>query len=175
MHPVLTGPRKLGPVPAARGGHPLTNAPSQLLCPHSVTKDHLPGKLSAPKPSPKLCFRSAGRDNTIHESHYEPLMHLGAMLNSAPSQASTTRPRASAKTPSPEPHSTEPSGASGHPQDRTPPPTPESSALIAPGGSQHPPRLPLPWGRPSLQGCGRQKLSPTPSPHPRAPRAPPTT
>ena len=169
MRPVLTGPSELGPVPAACGGHPLTNAPSQLLCPDSETKDHLPGKLSAPEPSPQLCFRAAGRDNTIHESHYEPPMHLGAMLNSAPSQASATCPWASAKTPSPEPPSTEPSGTPGHPQDRTPPATPKSSALTAPGGSQHPPRVLLPWGRPSLQDCGRQKLSPAHLPTPGLP------
>lgn len=84
MCPVLTGPRELGPVPAARSGLPLTNTPSQLLCPHSATKDHLPGKLSAPEPSPQLCFRAAGRDNATHESRYEPPLQLGAMLSRAP-------------------------------------------------------------------------------------------
>ena len=161
MCPVLTGPSKLGPVPAARGGHLLTNAPSQLLCPHSETR--------APEPSSQVCCRAPGGDNTIDESHYEPPMNLGAMLNSPPHRL-LPGPLQHAPGPLQRPPAQIPFPRSQWcPRTGHPPAIPESSALTALGGGQHPPQVPLPWGRPSLQPCGRWKLSPTHLPPPGLP------
>lgn len=153
--PISTGPSKLGPVPAARGGHLLTNVPPQLLRPHSETR--------APEPSSQVCCRAPGGDTTIDESHYEPLMYLGAMLNSPPHRllpgplqhAPGLLQRPPAQIPFPRSQWC-PRTPPGHDTPRTghPPAMPKSSALTALGGSQHPPRVPLPWDRPSLQPCG---------------------
>lgn len=170
MCPVLTGPSKLGPVPAG-GGHLLTNTPSQLLCPHSETR--------APEPSSQVCCWAPGGDNTIDESHYEPPMYLGAVLNSPPHRLLPGplqhAPGPLQRPPSPDPLPQIPVVPQNTPRTGHPPAIPESSALTALGGGQHPPQVPLAWGRPFLQPCGRWKLSPTPPPTPRAPRSPPTT
>lgn len=68
MCPILTGPRELGPVPAARSGHPATNTLRSFCAPtvqprttSQVSSRHLNPHLSS-------CFRAAGRDNATHES-----------------------------------------------------------------------------------------------------------
>ena len=157
MCPVLTGPSKLGPVPAARGGHLLTNAPSQLLCPHSETR--------APEPSSQVCCRAPGGDNTIDESHYEPPMNLGAMLNSPP-HGLLPGPLQHAPGPLQRPPAQIPFPRSQWcPRTGHPPAIPESSALTAWEAASIRPKCPCPGADPPSNPADDGSCPPPPS-HP---------